>query len=236
MEFFEAFWKAVVNFITYCGVLMPELLKGLLTTLKLFAFTIVLSLPLGLFVSFGRISHFKPLKYVSGFFVWLMRGTPLLLQLFFGYFALPFVLPVQLDSFGSALLAFTLNYAAYFAEIFRAGIESIDIGQYEASKALGFGPGSTMRLIIIPQTIKRVVPPVTNETITLVKDTALVAAIALQDLLQSAKSAVSRDFDITAYILAALIYLILTLVLTFIFKKIEKKFQISDNNADLLHT
>ena len=117
-----------------------------------------------------------------------------------------------------------LNYAAYFAEIYRAGIQSIDRGQHEAAKTLGFTPWQTMRLIILPQTISRVIPPVCNETITLVKDTALVTAIGVGELLKAAEGAVNRDMDITAYILVALIYLALTFVLTVIYERLEKRF------------
>ena len=220
-----------MEFMQYCVQILPQLMNGLMTTLRLFALTLVLSLPLGLIVALGRISKFYPLKWVTDIYVWVLRGTPLMLQLFFVYYALPLIIPsLRLEAFEAALLAMTLNYAAYFAEIFRAGIQSIDVGQHEAAKALGFGYGQTMTLIIIPQMIKRTLPPVTNETITLVKDTALVAAITMSDLLQSTKTIVSREVNPTAYILAALIYLAITLILTVIFKKIEKHYNVSDAN------
>lgn len=219
-----------MNFLLNCGIMMPQLLKGLLVTLKFFAMTIVLALPLGLLVSLGRITKFKPIKWITGIYVWVMRGTPLLLQLFFVYYGLSMLGILKLEDFQAGLLAFTLNYAAYFAEIFRAGIQSIDKGQHEASKALGFGYGKTMLYIIIPQMIKRTLPPVTNETTNLVKDTALVAVIAIEDLLSNAKSIVSHTGDVTAYLLAAIIYLIIMLVLTIIFKRIEKHFNISDGD------
>lgn len=220
-----------MEFLQYCQQIMPLLLKGLYNTLKLFSLTIVFSLPLGLIVSFGRVSKFKPLKWLTGVYVWIMRGTPLLLQLFFVYFALPMMFPLlELSSFSAGLLALVLNYAAYFAEIFRAGIESIDYGQQEAAKALGFGYFRTMWHIIVPQMIKRTLPPITNETISLVKDTALTAVIALPDLLQNAKTIVSRDVDVTAYFVVAIMYLIITFVLTMIFRKIEQRFSFGNES------
>lgn len=224
-----------MDFLQNCGTMMPQLLKGLLVTLKFFTMTIVLALPLGLLVSLGRITKFKPLKWITGLYVWVMRGTPLLLQLFFVYYGLSMLGILKLEDFQAGLLAMTLNYAAYFAEIFRAGIQSIDRGQHEASKALGFGYGKTMLYIIIPQMIKRTLPPITNETINLVKDTALVATIAIEDLLSKATSIVITKVDVTPFLLAAIIYLIITLVLTIIFNKIEKHYNISDGDQILAH-
>ena len=134
-----------------------------------------------------------------------------------------------LERFSAALLAFVLNYAAYFAEIFRGGIISVNQGQYEASKALGLKPRQTRWYVVIPQMLRTVVPPVANETITLVKDTALVSSVALIDILKKAQQAVNRDMNVTAYLLAALIYLVITMILTFVFHKTEKRLSISQN-------
>ena len=153
-------------------------------------------------------------------YIWIMRGSPLMLQLLFVYFALPLV-GIRLDPVPSALLAFVLNYAAYFAEIFRAGIQSIERGQYEAAKALGMTYTQTMRRIVLPQMIYRVLPPVSNETINLVKDTSLIYILAMNDLLRVARTIVQRDFDMTAFFIAGAFYLIMTAVLTWIFKKME---------------
>lgn len=146
-----------------------------------------------------------------------------MLQLFFIYFGLP-AFGIKLDRETAAIVTFVLNYAAYFAEIYRAGIQSIDKGQHEAAKTLGFTSWQTLRIIIIPQTIKRIIPPISNEAITLVKDTALVTAIGVAELLKAAKDAVNRDVNITAYFLAAVIYLALTFVLTMLSQKLEQRY------------
>ena len=155
-----------------------------------------------------------------------MRGTPLMLQMLFIYFALPFVpyVGIRLPDFPAAVVAFALNYAAYFAEIFRAGIQSVERGQYEASKTLGMSYFQTMRRIVLPQMIGRVLPPVSNETITLVKDTSLIYVLALNDILRTARSIVQRDFTTTPFLVAALFYLVMTLVLTWLFQRLEKRY------------
>ncbi|HIV86702.1 MAG TPA: amino acid ABC transporter permease [Candidatus Pygmaiobacter gallistercoris] len=209
--------------LSYMALLMPSLIRGLGQTLLLFALTLVFSLPLGLVFTLGSISKVPPLRWLSRIYIWVFRGTPLMLQLFFIYYGLPF-LGIAFDRMTSAVVTFVLNYAAYFAEIYRAGIQSIDRGQHEAAKTLGFTRWQTMRLIILPQTVSRVIPPVCNETITLVKDTALVTAIGVGELLKAAEGAVNRDMDITAYILVALIYLALTFVLTVVYERLEKRF------------
>lgn len=208
---------------SYIGVLMPTLLQGTLQTLALFALTLVLALPLGLPFALGSNSKFLPLRWLSRTYVWIFRGTPLMLQLFFFYYGLG-IMGIDLGQFPAAVLTFVLNYAAYFAEIYRAGIQSIDRGQHEAAKTLGFTPWKTMRYIIIPQAVARIIPPVCNETITLVKDTALVNVIGVAELLKAAKSAVNRDVNPTAYLLAAAIYLLLTFALTMLSQKLEKRF------------
>ena len=149
-----------------------------------------------------------------------MRGTPLMLQLLFVYFALPMI-GIRLPDIAAALLAFTLNYAAYFAEIFRAGIQSVPKGQYEAAKTLGMNYTQTMRRIILPQVIRIVLPPVSNETINLVKDTSLIYILAMNDLLRVARTIVQREFDMTPFLIAGVFYLAMTFVLTWMFKKLE---------------
>ena len=221
----------------YIATLTPALLAGLLETLKLFALTLLLSLPLGLPIALGSISRFKPLQLLCKFYVWLFRGTPLMLQLFFFYYGLGIIantnnlLFLRFDRFPAAVLTFTLNYAAYFAEIYRAGIQSIDKGQYEAAKTLGFTREQTMLKIIIPQTIRRIIPPVSNETITLVKDTALVNVIAVQEMLKVAKDAANRDTDTTAFLLAAVGYLLVTFVLTMLSRYLERRFSRHEQEA-----
>ncbi|MEG1201320.1 MAG: amino acid ABC transporter permease, partial [Comamonas sp.] len=156
----------------YVISLLGPLSNGALVTLKLFVITLVLSVPLGLALALARISRFKWLSRLVEAYIWLMRGTPLMLQLLFIYFALPFVpvIGVRLPDFSAAVVAFAFNYAAYFAEIFRAGIQSVDRGQYEGAKVLGLSYGQTMRRIVLPQMVRTILPPVSNETITLVKD------------------------------------------------------------------
>lgn len=209
--------------LAYIQMLMPSLMDGLSQTLKIFGLTLVFSLPLGLPFALGSLSKLWPFRALSQLYIWLFRGTPLTLQLMFIYFGLP-VFGIRFDRFPAAVLTFVLNYAAYFAEIYRAGISSIDRGQYEAAKTLGFSPWQTMRHIIIPQTIKRIVPPVANETITLVKDTSLVIVIGVAEMLKSAKDAVNRDVNITALVIVACIYLLLTVILTMLFQRLEKRF------------
>ena len=208
------------------AMLVP-MLEGLGITLEVFIITLALSLPLGLMLALARISNCKPLSFIVETYIWLMRGTPLMLQLLFVYYALPSV-GIKMSDMTAALLAFSLNYAAYFAEIFRSGIQSIERGQYEAAKCLGFSYIQTMRRIIIPQMIKRVLPPISNETITLVKDTSLIYVVAMNDLLRVARSIVQREFDMTPFIIAGIFYLGMTLVLTAIFKNLEKKYAAYD--------
>ena len=196
------------------------MLEGTQVTLEIFFITLLLALPIGLLASLGRISKLRPLSLLMEFYIWIMRGTPLMLQLLFVYFALPMI-GVKLPDIAAALLAFTLNYAAYFAEIFRAGIQSIPKGQYEAAKTLGMTYPQTMRRIILPQVIRIVLPPVSNETINLVKDTSLIYILAMNDLLRVARTIVQREFDMTPFVVAAVFYLAITFVLTWMFKKLE---------------
>ncbi|MCI7260701.1 MAG: amino acid ABC transporter permease [Selenomonadales bacterium] len=196
------------------------MLDGSEITLEIFVITLILALPLGMLAALGRLSRFKLISLFIEFYIWLMRGTPLMLQLLFVYFALPMV-GIKLPDIVAALLAFTLNYAAYFAEIFRAGIQSVPKGQYEAAKTLGMSYPKTMRRIIMPQVFRMVLPPVSNETINLVKDTSLVYILAMNDLLRVARTIVQREFDMTPFLIAAVFYLVMTFVLTWGFKKLE---------------
>ena len=214
----------------YILSILGPLAEGSLVTLKLFFITLALAVPLGLALALIRISRFTVASQAVNGYIWLMRGTPLMLQLLFIYFALPFVpvIGVRLPDVPAAIVAFALNYAAYFAEIFRAGIQSIDRGQYEGAKVLGFSYSQTMRRIVLPQVVKRILPPMSNETITLVKDTSLIYVLALNDLLRAARGIVQRDFTITPFIVAAVFYLIMTLVLTWLFQRLEKRHAVYD--------
>ncbi|MFV8825054.1 amino acid ABC transporter permease [Thauera sp. WH-2] len=214
----------------YILSILGPLAEGSLVTLKLFFITLALAVPLGLALALIRISRFTVASQAVNGYIWLMRGTPLMLQMLFIYYALPFVpvVGIRLPDFPAAIVAFALNYAAYFAEIFRAGIQSIDRGQYEGAKVLGFSYGQTMRRIVLPQMVKRILPPMSNETITLVKDTSLIYVLALNDLLRAARGIVQRDFTITPFIVAAGFYLLMTLVLTWFFQRLEKRHAVYD--------
>ena len=214
----------------YVLQILPPLIEGTGVTLKVFIITLLLSVPLGLALALARISRFKAVSgFVNGY-IWLMRGTPLMLQMLFIYFALPFVpvIGIRLPDFPSAIVAFVLNYGAYFAEIFRAGILSIDRGQYEGARVLGMTYPQTMRRIVLPQVVKRILPPLSNETITLVKDTSLIYVLAMNDLLRAARGIVQRDFTTTPFVVAAAFYLLMTLVLTLGFARLEKKYAVYD--------
>ena len=205
--------------------ILPEMLTGTTVTVKLFFLVIILSMPLGLFVAIRMFAN-KPLKLFIAFYIWIMRGSPLMLQIMFIYFGLPFVpyIGVRLDDWPAALIAFLINYAAYFAEIFRGGIQAIDKGQYEAARSLGMTYTQTMKRIVLPQVIKHVLPAVGNETITLVKDTSLIYILAMNDLMRSTRMIVQRDFSIMPFVVAAVFYLAMTLVLTIMFEKLEKRY------------
>ena len=200
--------------------MVVQMLEGSQITLEIFAVTLVLALPLGILAAMGRLSGIRPLSRLLELYIWVMRGTPLMLQLLFVYFALPMV-GIRLPDIAAALLAFILNYAAYFAEIFRAGIQSVPKGQYEAAKTLGMSYGQTMRRIILPQVVRMVLPPVSNETINLVKDTSLIYILAMNDLLRVARTIVQREFDMTPFVIAGIFSLAMTAVLTWIFKRLE---------------
>nr|WP_218940819.1 amino acid ABC transporter permease [Allopusillimonas soli] len=206
--------------------MLGPLAEGAQVTLTLFIVTLVLAMPLGLVLALARISRFRLLSQAVNGYIWLMRGTPLMLQMLFIYFALPFVpvIGIRLPDFPAAVVAFALNYAAYFAEIFRAGILAVDRGQYEGSKVLGMTYLQTLRRIVLPQMVQRVLPPLSNETITLIKDTSLIYVLALNDILRTARGIVQRDFSTTPFLVAAAFYLIMTLLLTWIFQYMEKRY------------
>lgn len=208
----------------YVLTILPALLEGTKITLVVFFLTMLLSIPLGLPLALGSDCKFLPLRWLCRGYVALFRGTPLLLQLFFIFYMLPIYFGISLPQLTSAIIAFVLNYAAYLSEIYRGGIGSIERGQYEAASCLGLTPFQTMAGIILPQTVKRVLPAVTNEMITLVKDTALVSSIGVMDLMKTSRSAVNRDSDVTAFLVAAIIYLILNLILTKFSYNLEKIF------------
>lgn len=209
----------------YTLKILPFLLQGLLVSLKIYVIVVALVLPLAVLAAVGKVSGPKILKKLLFLYTWIWRGTPLLLQLFFIYYAFPYF-GIVLSPLTCVVVAFVLNVGAYETEIIRAGIESIDKGQYEAAKALGMNYAQTMRRIIIPQTIRRVLPATCNEAILTFKDTALIAAVAVGDLLRSAKELVFADFKITPFFVAFAIYLIISSILVQVFSSLEKKYSI----------
>ena len=208
---------------SYIFTMMPSMMEGLITTLEVFGLTLLLSVPLGICIALCRLTKVKLISDITQLYIWIMRGTPLLLQLIFVFFGLPIV-GINLDRFTAALIAFVLNYGAYFGEIFRCGIEAVDVGQYEAAEVLGLTPAQTFMRIILPQMIKMVLPPVANEVITLVKDTSLVYVVGLGELLRAGKIASNRDASLTPLVVVAIFYLLLTAVLTKIFKRLEERY------------
>ncbi|TWS95296.1 MULTISPECIES: amino acid ABC transporter permease [unclassified Streptococcus] len=208
---------------SYLFEVLPSLLKGALVTLQIFVLVLVLSVPLGAILAFVMKLKIKFLNWLLTIYIWIMRGTPLLLQLIFIYYVLPNV-GITLDRMPAAILAFTLNYAAYFAEIFRGGIESIPQGQYEAAQVLKLSQLQTIRYVILPQVTKVVLPSVFNEVITLVKDSALVYTLGVGDLLLASRTAANRDASLVPMFIAGAIYLIVIGGLTLVSKQVEKKY------------
>jgi polar amino acid transport system permease protein len=203
------------------------ILQGCTVTVQLFALTLLFSLPLGFLGALGKISKKPFLTVPLAFYTTVIRGTPLLLQLFFVYYGLPLLIPVlRFERFTAAVITFIINYGAYFTEILRGGIQSIDRGQHEAARVLGMNYRQTMIRIILPQTVKRVLPPVANEAITLVKDTALVVVLGIGEMLRNSKEIVSRDFSVIPFVIAGGIYLILNYGLVLIFNRLEKRYAV----------
>ena len=219
------------SMLDYLLQIIPTIADGLKVTVSLFCIVWILSIPGGILLALVRLSKFTVLDKIVEAFVYLMRGTPLMLQILFVYYALPIITDgaVQMDDATAAVLTFVLNYAASLCDIFRGGIQSISRGQYEGAKVLGFTYAQTMRKIILPQMFKRVLPPLANETINLLKDTSLVYVLAMNDILRITKSIVQRDFDISAFLVAALFYLIFTFILTNIFNYLERRFAVYED-------
>ncbi len=208
---------SILNYFVQIGV-------GLEVTLKVFAVCIIFSIPLGIVVALCRLSKNVIVRKIAEFYIWVLRGTPLLLQIMFVFFGLP-VIGISLGSnrLMSAYVPFVLNYAAYFGEIFRSGIQSIEKGQREAASILGFTPFQINMKIVLPQVFKRTLPAVGNEIITLVKDTSLVYIIGLNDILKLSKGIANRDVTLMPFVVAAIMYLVMTFVITKILEKVEKK-------------
>lgn len=207
-------------------VIMQQLAEGMGSSLMIFVLTLVFSMPLGLLVAFGRMSKCTPLRGIVKVFIAVLRGTPLMLQLLVVYFAPFYLFRVSLPRwyrFGAVILGFSINYAAYFAEIYRSGIESIPLGQYEAASVLGYSKNQTFFKIIFPQMVKRVLPSITNEVITLVKDTSLAFVLAYEEMFTVAKQIAAAQTNIMPLFVAGIFYFIFNGVVAFVMERIEKK-------------
>ena len=206
--------------------MISQLGSGMMTTIQIFLLTLIFSLPLGLLVAFGRMSKNVVIRTITKIYISIMRGTPLMLQLLVVYFGPYYIFGVNISSSYRAyavVIAFAINYAAYFAEIYRGGIESISAGQYEAAKILGYSKAQTFFRIILPQVIKRILPSVTNEVITLVKDTSLAFVVAVSEMFTIAKQIASAQTTMMPFVIAAVFYFVFNLLVAIVMDKIEKK-------------
>ena len=208
------------------GMMLSKLAGGMLTTVAIFGLTLLFSMPLGMAVAFGRMSKNKLIRNITKIYISIMRGTPLMLQVMVVYFGRYYLLGLQLTSsyrFIAVIIGFVLNYAAYFAEIYRGGIESMPVGQYEAAALLGYTKGQTFLRIILPQVIKRIIPSVTNEVITLVKDTSLAMVIAVSEMFTIAKALASSSTSMIPYVAAGIFYYVFNFLVAWAMEKIEHK-------------
>lgn len=208
------------------GMMLSKLAGGMLTTVAIFGLTLLFSMPLGMIIAFGRMSKNGIIRNITKIYISIMRGTPLMLQIMVVYFGPYYLFGVPITSsyrFIAVILAFALNYAAYFAEIYRGGIESMPVGQYEAAKLLGYTKGQTFLRIILPQVIKRILSSVTNEIITLVKDTSLAMVIAVLEMFTIAKALASSSTSMIPYVAAGIFYYIFNYLVAWVMEKIENK-------------
>ena len=207
-------------------VMLQQLAEGMVVSVEIFLLTLLFALPLGLMISFGRMSKNPIISSIVKIYIAIMRGTPLMLQLIVVYFSPSIIFGLKISQsyrFTATIIAFSINYAAYFAEIYRSGIESMPVGQYEAAKVLGYNKFQTFFKIILPQVIKRILPPVTNETITLVKDTFLAFAIAVTVMFTIAKQISAKEASVMPLMVAGVFYFVFNYVVAFIMERIEKK-------------
>lgn len=206
-------------------VMISQLGSGMMTTIQIFLLTLIFSLPLGLLVAFGRMSKNAVIRTITKIYISIMRGTPLMLQLLVVYFGPYYIFGVNISSSYRAyavVIAFAINYAAYFAEIYRGGIESMPVGQYEAAKILGYNKVQTFFRIILPQVIKRILPSITNEVITLVKDTSLAFVVAVAEMFTIAKQIASAQTTMMPFVIAAIFYYVFNLIVAVVMQKVEK--------------
>lgn len=225
-ESFAELVEGIVNFANYFASMCVRLAEGMLVSIEIFFCTLFFSLILGLFVAFGRMSKHFIIRFPTKVFISIMRGTPLMLQLLVIYFGPWFLFNMQISSgykMTAVLVGFAINYAAYFAEIYRAGIEAIPVGQYEAAKLLGYNKVQTFIYIVMPQVVKRIVPPVANETITLVKDTSLAYTLSVIEMFTLTKQIAAAETSMMPFVVAGIFYYIFNLVVAVTFEHIEKK-------------
>ena len=208
------------------AIMLKQLAGGMLVSTEIFVLTLVFSLPLGLIVCFGRMSKKNVIKNITSGYISIMRGTPLMLQLMVVYFGPYFLFGMRITktySMIAVLLGFAINYAAYFAEIYRGGIESMPVGQYEAAKLLGYSKLQTFIHIILPQVFKRILPSITNEVITLVKDTSLAFVLAIAEMFTIAKQIASSQTTMMPFVIAGVFYYVFNLIVAIGMERIEKK-------------
>lgn len=203
--------------------LLLLMLKGSIMNIKIFGLTLLFALPLGFIVAKGRMSKIKIVKALVNIYIQIMRGTPLILQLIFVYFAPYYIFGVSYDRFTAVIISFVINYAAYFAEIYRSGLQAIDKGQYEASKVLGFTKLYTFFHIILPQVFKIILPALAGEVITLVKDTALAQTIGVAELFRAAQNAASREFSTMPIFIAGVFFFVMNYLVSKFFNIVEAK-------------
>ena len=208
------------------SVMLSQLAKGMTVTTEIFFVTLIFSLPLGLLVCWGKMSKIKIIRWIVSAYISIMRGTPLMLQLMVVYFGPYFIFGIRISmgySLIAVFIAFAINYAAYFAEIYRSGIAAIPVGQYEAARMLGYSKTQTFAYIVMPQVIKRIIPPVANETIPLVKDTSLAFTLAVAEVFTVTKQLVASQSSVVPYIVAGVFYYIFNLIVAVFFDYLEKK-------------
>ena len=208
------------------GMLVSKLGNGMLVSVAIFGLTLLFSIPLGFLICFGRMSKNVIVRNIAKVYISIMRGTPLMLQLMVVYFGPYYLFGVQIKPsyrFVAVIIGFVLNYAAYYAEIYRGGIESMPVGQYEAAKMLGYGRAQTFLYIILPQVVKRIVPSVTNEIITLVKDTSLAMVIAVSEMFTVARALASSSTSMIPFVVAGIFYYVFNFVVAFVMEKVEQR-------------
>ena len=208
--------------------ILTQLSEGMLFSILIFSVTLILSLPLGLLVAFARMSKIEAIRIPASIYISIMRGTPLMLQLMVVYFGPYYIFGIKVvDNYRiiAALIGFVINYVAYFAEIYRGGIQSIGRGQYEAAKLLGYTKTQTFMVIILPQVIKRILPSITNEVITLIKDTSLAFTISVLEMFSRAKALASSSTSMVPFVVAACIYYVFNFIVEFIMNGIEKRLE-----------